>query len=247
MRKDVASLFDHAIAPVVRDDASAQYLHDWGVRNPVEVKVDAVVTASREDLLSGLGQVPASLSLAKSGYDGLIGVHTEVRPSGDDLELARGLVDWILKNTRYAVALISDGQRAVKSRAWHKDVQIDEAHKNRVVPLLYSGEPGDMIAILNDLDLVVTTKLHVGIVRCALGKSVIAAPKHSKTPRFYEQMGLADWCVPHGATDRLGRTVALLQAWLAGKRPSFAKFEQRRSVGFYRDRLAKTVEGRALS
>ena len=51
---------------------------------------------------------------------------------------------------------------------------------------------------LNDLsgyDLVVTNKLHVGIVTVALGGKVISVPAHSKTFRFYRQMDIDFFCV----------------------------------------------------
>lgn len=52
-----------------------------------------------------------------------------------------------------------------------------------------------LIGILAAADYVVTTKLHVGIVATALGRQVLAFPAHTKTARFYRQVGLDNCCV----------------------------------------------------
>jgi hypothetical protein len=57
-------------------------------------------------------------------------------------------------------------------------------------------DPDQVLGVIKALDLVITTKLHVGIVACALGTSVLAFPAHQKTRRFYEQIGAADRCLP---------------------------------------------------
>jgi len=44
-------------------------------------------------------------------------------------------------------------------------------------------------------ELVITNKLHVGIVAVSLGASVISIPTHSKTIRFYRQLGLDKFCI----------------------------------------------------
>lgn len=42
---------------------------------------------------------------------------------------------------------------------------------------------------INELEYVVTNKLHVGIVGCALGKKVCSLPYHEKVERFYHEIG----------------------------------------------------------
>jgi len=46
------------------------------------------------------------------------------------------------------------------------------------------------------VDLIITPKLHVGIVGAALGKSVLSFPYHiHKIKRYYRQIGEEDRCV----------------------------------------------------
>lgn len=53
----------------------------------------------------------------------------------------------------------------------------------------YSSAMG-LCSLLKEVDLVITPKLHVGIVGSVLGKSVISTPEHAyKTQRFYKQIG----------------------------------------------------------
>lgn len=52
-----------------------------------------------------------------------------------------------------------------------------------------------LCALLDEVDYIVTPKLHVGVVGVALGKSVIAFPVHpEKTDHFYEMIGHSERC-----------------------------------------------------
>ena len=53
-----------------------------------------------------------------------------------------------------------------------------------------------LCSLLNKMDLIITSKLHVGIVGSALSKSVVSFPKHPyKTKRFYESINEEERCV----------------------------------------------------
>lgn len=66
----------------------------------------------------------------------------------------------------------------------------------------------EMLAALETYELVVTNKLHVGIVTIAKGGRVISTPHHIKTPRLYRQLGLSDFCVPLSSLTMAGLTEA---------------------------------------
>ena len=54
----------------------------------------------------------------------------------------------------------------------------------------------DLVSLLNECDLVITTKLHVGILSASLGKSVLAFPTHrEKVERYYKQIGESGRCL----------------------------------------------------
>lgn len=57
------------------------------------------------------------------------------------------------------------------------------------------SSPLELCAMLKQCDLIVTTKLHVGVVSSALGKSVVSvALVPTKTRAFYEDIGCGDRC-----------------------------------------------------
>jgi hypothetical protein len=51
------------------------------------------------------------------------------------------------------------------------------------------------ISILSSSNLVITSKLHAGIVTISQRGKVIAIPNHSKTLRLYSQLSLSDYCI----------------------------------------------------
>ena len=57
-------------------------------------------------------------------------------------------------------------------------------------------DPYELSTLLNECSVVLTCKLHVGVVSSLLNKSVIVAACHyDKTKRFYEQIGYSDRCI----------------------------------------------------
>lgn len=52
-----------------------------------------------------------------------------------------------------------------------------------------------LIAHLSSSKLVVTSKLHVGIITISQLGKVIAIPNHSKTKRLYSQLSISDYCI----------------------------------------------------
>ncbi len=60
--------------------------------------------------------------------------------------------------------------------------------------ILKYNDPWALTRQIERADMVVTTKLHMGIVGAAFACSVISFPWHQKTPRFYKQIGEGDRC-----------------------------------------------------
>lgn len=71
---------------------------------------------------------------------------------------------------------------------------------------IYKGDLGAFLGAISESDLLVTTKLHVGICATALKVPVIAVPKHAKAKRFYKQAGLERYCFDIA---RLGSEIVL--------------------------------------
>ena len=58
-------------------------------------------------------------------------------------------------------------------------------------------DPVALCKVIDSCDVVITTKLHVGIVGAHLGKSVISFSSHTlKISRLYKQLGIDDHTIP---------------------------------------------------
>ena len=63
--------------------------------------------------------------------------------------------------------------------------------------IYYYENPVDLCNVIDNCDIIVTDKLHVGIVGCHLGKSVISFSGHTdKIKRLYNQLGILDRTIP---------------------------------------------------
>lgn len=244
LRRDVVAIFEQAETVVVRDPESAQNLYDWGVRRGIDVEVDAVVTASKSELLSGARTLSA-IDEARIKFGGVAAVHVTAHPSKKELAVAQLSINWFAQNTKMAVVLANDSVPRVAGSEWSQRISVPESCSDRIVRHTYTGEPGDLVGILDAVDVVVTTKLHVGIVRCSLQKPVISVPSHSKTPRFYRQMGLEEWCVQSNE-DRWQENLQMqLSAWRDGLRPDWGQFEAKRAEGHYQMRINRFLAERS--
>lgn len=59
------------------------------------------------------------------------------------------------------------------------------------------GKPLELCNVIKQCDAVITYKLHMGIVACSYGKSVIAIPEHyKKVERYYKQIGYPERVLP---------------------------------------------------
>jgi polysaccharide pyruvyl transferase WcaK-like protein len=74
------------------------------------------------------------------------------------------------------------------------EVVANELFEN--VEIVPYESPEKLIKLLSYCDLIITNKLHVGILSITQGKFVISAYHHLKTPRFYDQINHGELCFP---------------------------------------------------
>ena len=71
---------------------------------------------------------------------------------------------------------------------------LSELHK---IPITYyGGNPNSFINEISDIEVLVTTKLHSGIIAYCLGKVPVSLPAHTKSERFYRQIEMEAFCFP---------------------------------------------------
>jgi polysaccharide pyruvyl transferase WcaK-like protein len=108
------------------------------------------------------------------------------------LKFARSVKKFIEKHNEYVVVVTSDSILDYKEEYFNEFVNESGI---KCEHFLYEN-PSEMTAFLKTIDVVLTCKLHVGVVACSFGKSVVAVACHpEKTARFYSQIGEQERCV----------------------------------------------------
>jgi polysaccharide pyruvyl transferase WcaK-like protein len=207
-RDGVVQIFNASRYAAVRDVESRDYLIDYGV-NPdrLQVTADAALTlnTSLEDP-SFLARVSRQRRvLLKKRYNSLIGIHLEASrkayPYGEVLD---ELSQWRKMHTDWRAFTIRD--RDLRLERWVARRSMDclpVLRRHRSMPPLVRHTSFDgLLEVIAACDRIITKKLHVGIVGCALGVNMLSIPSHPKTVRFYRQIGMANACLEGGVIDR---------------------------------------------
>jgi polysaccharide pyruvyl transferase WcaK-like protein len=197
-RRLFVRLFGWSGAVAVRDMESRDFMAQYGV--------DAdrmVVTADAALSLDESSVTPEALAEARQTLGALPGswrigfnVAHSIRLRGMD-PLLDDLRTFAADHPEAAFVFFLD-EGAGRGESYHVTRMAREIERRVAAPAVVVPyrDPDQVLGVIKALDLVITTKLHVGIVACALGTSVLAFPAHQKTRRFYEQIGAADRCLP---------------------------------------------------
>ena len=197
-RAALVRMLNRAAVIHVRDEETGRCLVAYGVKVPVRVTTDtANVIDGRmvPELVDG-----AALEAFAAGRR-LMFVHLDPRGFLNDRfveNVLPGLLAFLDGHTEYAVAVGFDdycgGDAESNLRGQEAVHLLQRRHK---VFFFDYCDCWQMCAFLNRVDFVVTTKLHVGVLAAALGKSVLSFPLvFEKTARYYRQIGEIDRCRP---------------------------------------------------
>jgi hypothetical protein len=181
-KQAVRDLFDASSAVLVRDAESLAYCRAYGFPThnlrqccDMALSMDIVGDENRSGVALHVPNMP------REHLETIMGVLAS-SPAGKYAE---------------RIHVIYDAPPAGGSLAFEADLQSVAqsvfGHSLLVKPYTNTSE---LLAALGSYELVVTNKLHVGIVTIAQGGRVISTPHHIKTPRLYRQLGLSDYCVP---------------------------------------------------
>ncbi|TYK37818.1 polysaccharide pyruvyl transferase family protein [Bacteroides pyogenes] len=198
------SLLNYADKVTVRDDETKTYFESLGVKNQITSTTDSaiVITSQTYPYLDVFVQREIQQVL---GTQDIIFIHiphnlTVVNAFVEQLIPAINL--FIQKKTNYGIIIGADEQHGISEEVINSIVT-----KHKYV--YHYSLPNQLCALLSRVKVVITPKLHVGIISAALGKSVISFPLHQhKTWRFYKQIGESDRTVP---LSELTKDIALHQ------------------------------------
>ena len=191
-RRSFSSLLKYARYATVRDEQTRDYFEKLGVHNKILTTTDSALVITGKSYHSLNSNVKEELHGA-IGNKKKIFVHVPHVIRVIDAYrkyLIPGMNQFIEKHPDFGVVFITDEQHGVPLDLV-KLVETDSKY------VYHYTTPDQLCAFLDYADLVITAKLHVGIVSSALGKSVLSFPLHvHKTWRFYSQIGETERTIP---------------------------------------------------
>jgi len=189
--KRVRYICDGAKNITVRDDESKALLVEIGVNEAkIAVTADFVMGLTKNDIPAGFVIKAKNLLASCDKTKRKFGLHISVGQNKAHIieniaiKLAKGLgensdaqIVWLFDHSIANLDIIKN----INSKYFKDAVIIDKQ------------DHWTTVALLSELDAVLTTKLHVGITSWALGVSPCSLANHGKTKRFYRQIDREDF------------------------------------------------------
>lgn len=228
LARRVARLCEGAQCLIVRDPESADFLHSVGVTREIQVWADAALST------------PFVPDAVRADRPPTLMVHISAQPSASEIAVATAAVRWGLAQKDVQLVLADDGLARRRRSVWAAQILANAPNEPRLRHVPYDGDPSHMLDLIRSVDAVVTTKLHMGIVSLTQRRHVVSFPAHSKTVRFYRQVGLSGQCVPIADFEE-ARLSGRLNAWRAGEALDMGQFDRLRSAYDYEGALRRFV------
>lgn len=195
-RKEIVRICKRASVITVRDIESKQYLVKYGVsESKINVTSDVALTLKKSELPAWARENSRKLFEHIENYKYGIHVGTDVESVtyGENTRmLIEECIDFLNSNPNITPVIIIDNDNTSQNNSAN---YIINNVKQKCIIHKYSNI-WETVAILGDLDFILTNKLHVGIVSYALGTQCISIPYHPKTQRFYKQIEEDAMCIP---------------------------------------------------
>ena len=196
VRHEVLRICRKAKVVAVRDEESKNHLENYG-HDVSQIKVTADVALSlTKDCLSFSSLERAKMLVPESSKK-YIALHIGVDMfSPNNKENSMMLINEVVEFFKIhhelilPVVIIDNDHYTLRSML---DFIKSKLGDNLII--YKHSIANDTAAFLSQLDFVITTKLHVGIVAYSLGVDCAGIPTHSKTQRFYNQINQPDLCI----------------------------------------------------
>lgn len=192
LRSKICSLFNYADYITVRDEETSDYFVKSGVRNQMKVTTDTALCIT-PDLLPTLDNIVAENIDKIFSEKKIIFIHL-IPSVKEDSKYAKIVIPainkFISEHSEFGIIVGTDGIADYSHLESLKAIKCSNMYKYEYT------SAWQLCALLNKCDVIVTAKLHVGIVGSALGKSCLSFPIHAyKTKRFYEQINEEGRCI----------------------------------------------------
>lgn len=190
-------LFNSAGTLAVRDEESLFELEKIGVRHSgIEVLADIALNIQLESIpANSLEYAKGEISDLRCRYEKVIALHLSGVPDEKYYDnIYAGILKYAEKNKNVGFVLIEDHPSSTNSSPqilaaqYLKNILLERA---KIIPYTFHW---NLVAVLSQIDGIVTNKLHVAIVSSALNKIAIAFTKHEKNHRFFAQIEASERC-----------------------------------------------------
>lgn len=198
LRRLMVKVLNRAKQVYFRDESTCDVFQKYGVNNKVTVTADTALVIKTEMLMRfeekekldtlASGRKKLLLHIPDGGF--AIGVVADI--------ILPGLMTFLDRHKDYLLVYSHDNMRSLDSGEINAIQRIKKSlSDNRIEMFEYRyHDCWQMCSLIGEMDCIVTAKLHVGVVGCALGKSVVSFPVHrEKTDNFYRMIGESARCV----------------------------------------------------
>jgi polysaccharide pyruvyl transferase WcaK-like protein len=187
LRRVVRSLFTYSCFSSVRNNDSREYLGQLGCcTENIRVAPDSALSIQRRTSTEGLARTHSALGPLR------IGLHLHKLKEYNEAKIVADIIHAVVKASDCTVCEVvylhdQTKQDVIPVRSIRAEHQLRQCLP-RLQTILFTS-PANLISELHTCHLLLTTKLHCGIVARAIGTPVLAIPSHPKTSRFYDYIG----------------------------------------------------------
>lgn len=172
----LGKLFKNANFSALRDHESLKYIKDYYQFENVKFTYDLVLSQKADFFYQKYSINPISQKRR-------IAIHLPGTPN--DLGLRLKIIDFIISNANEEYEIIFFSDNGLNKEA--------DYFNTKYLNFKYSNI-NEVLGILSSSEIIITSKLHVGIVASIFSKKIISIYSHDKTARLYKQLGREDVC-----------------------------------------------------
>lgn len=184
---------------MVRDKKSADYFLQYSNRRDTEIAADVVISLEKSDIPSAAKESVEEKWGRIFSNKSIIGIHVtnKFKDESTFQYIKSAIKELANKNPDTHFVFIADGKSRLNRKLQQTiDAEDIASNLNENQYSFYAYENHwEMTYLLSKLSLVITSKLHVGIVSTAMKVSVVSLPYHSKTIRYYKQVNAEERCL----------------------------------------------------
>ncbi|MBU7007224.1 polysaccharide pyruvyl transferase family protein [Phosphitispora fastidiosa] len=191
---------------ILRNQESRDYLRKYNVTNGIKVTADLAL-AYTPNMIKIEDDIQAERLLATLPKGLRVFLHVNLyNPHGGISDIERGCEILVKELIKYAhddeniVFIIGSDYESKQCNEINRTLHNMLPSKRSIVIQDYN--PWTLSAIINRCDVIITTKLHVGIIATSFGKTVLSFSGDQKIKRFYEQINAGERCIELKSLER---------------------------------------------